>query len=86
MRRCIANYFTGTLIRTLLIVIPNKDLNCDAPFLYDRKKNELIRRNTADYVWHFTHFTHFIKTGAVRIGMSRGFIHHHNMRVTDSFL
>lgn len=41
---------------------------CDAPFLYDTKKNELIRRNTADYLWHFTHF---IKTGAVRIGMSR---------------
>ena len=41
---------------------------CDAPFLYDTKKIELIRRNTADYLWHFTHF---IKTGAVRIGMSR---------------
>ncbi len=41
---------------------------CDAPFLFDTKRNELIRRNTADYLWHFAHF---IKTGAVRIGMSR---------------
>ena len=41
---------------------------CDAPFLYDTKKKELIRRNTADYLWHFTHF---IKPGAVRIGFSR---------------
>ncbi len=40
---------------------------CDAPFLYDTKKKELIRRNTADYLWHFTHF---IKPGAVRIGTS----------------
>lgn len=40
---------------------------CDAPFLYDTKKKELIRRNTADYLWHFTHF---IKPGAVRIGIS----------------
>lgn len=41
---------------------------CDAPFLFDTKKKELLRRNTADYLWHFTHF---IKTGAVRIGLSR---------------
>lgn len=40
---------------------------CDAPFLYDTEKKELIRRNTADYLWHFTHF---IKPGAVRIGVS----------------
>lgn len=40
---------------------------CDAPFLYDTEKRELIRRNTADYLWHFTHF---IKLGAVRIGVS----------------
>ncbi len=40
---------------------------CDAPFLYDTKKKELIRRNTADYLWHFTHF---IKPGAVRIGIT----------------
>lgn len=40
---------------------------CDAPFLYDTEKKELVRRNTADYLWHFTHF---IKPGAVRIGVS----------------
>ena len=40
---------------------------CDAPFLYDTKKKELMRRNTADYLWHFTHF---IKPGAVRIGIT----------------
>ena len=40
---------------------------CDAPFLYDTEKRELIRRNTADYLWHFTHF---IRPGAVRIGVS----------------
>lgn len=40
---------------------------CDAPFLHDIQKKELIRRNTADYLWHFTHF---IKPGAVRIGLT----------------
>lgn len=40
---------------------------CDAPFLYDTEKKELMRRNTADYLWHFTHF---IEPGAVRIGSS----------------
>jgi len=40
---------------------------CDAPFLFDTKKKELVRRNTADYLWHFTHF---IRPGAVRIGMT----------------
>lgn len=40
---------------------------CDAPFLFDTKKKELLRRNTADYLWHFTHF---IKPGAERIGSS----------------
>ncbi len=40
---------------------------CDAPFLYDTNKKALIRRNTADYLWHFTHF---IKPGATRIGFS----------------
>lgn len=38
---------------------------CDAPFIYDGTKKELIKRNTAKYLWHFTHF---IKRGAVRIG------------------
>lgn len=41
---------------------------CDAPFLFDTKKKELIRRNTADYLWHFTHF---IRPGAVRIGITK---------------
>lgn len=40
---------------------------CDAPFLYDVEKRELLKRNTADYLWHFSHF---IKAGAVRIGIS----------------
>lgn len=38
---------------------------CDAPFLFDVKKKELIKRNTAKYLWHFSHF---IESGAVRIG------------------
>ncbi len=41
---------------------------CDAPFLFDTKKKKLIRRNTADYLWHFTHF---IRPGAVRIGLTK---------------
>lgn len=40
---------------------------CDAPFLYDRKEKKLIKRNTANYLWHFSHF---IQEGAVRIGLS----------------
>lgn len=40
---------------------------CDAPFLFDVGKKEIMRQNTADYLWHFTHF---IKPGAVRIGSS----------------
>ena len=40
---------------------------CDAPFLYDTDRLELIRRNTADYLWHFTHF---IRPGATRIGIT----------------
>lgn len=38
---------------------------CDAPFLFDTVKKELIKRNTAKYLWHFSHF---IQNGAVRIG------------------
>lgn len=38
---------------------------CDAPFLFDTKKKELLKRNTARYLWHFSHF---IESGAVRIG------------------
>lgn len=45
---------------------PNHVKNfCDAPFLFDVKKKELIKRNTAKYLWHFSHF---IESGAVRIG------------------
>lgn len=40
---------------------------CDAPFLYDMQERKLIKRNTADYLWHFCHF---IEPGAVRIGVS----------------
>ena len=38
---------------------------CDAPYLFDTNKKEVLRRNTADYLWHFTHF---IRPGAIRIG------------------
>lgn len=38
---------------------------CDAPFLFDTKKKELLKRNTARYLWHFSHF---IENGAIRIG------------------
>lgn len=41
---------------------------CDAPYLYDEEKQLLMRRNTAAYLWHFSHF---IKENAVRIGCSR---------------
>lgn len=41
---------------------------CDAPYLYDAAKKELIERNTLAYLWHFSHF---ILPGAVRIGLSR---------------
>lgn len=41
---------------------------CDAPYLYDVSKKELIERNTLAYLWHFSHF---ILPGAVRVGFSR---------------
>lgn len=41
---------------------------CDAPYLYDEKKKELIRRRLCRYYWHFTHF---IRPGAVRISATR---------------
>lgn len=45
---------------------PNHVKNfCDAPFLYDTKNEKLLKRNTARYLWHFSHF---IERGAVRIG------------------
>lgn len=40
---------------------------CDAPYLYDASRQELIRRNTAVYI---RHFSHFIRENAVRIGFS----------------
>lgn len=42
--------------------------NCEAPFMYDRKKKELYSMESADYLWHFSHF---IEPGAKRIGVSR---------------
>ena len=48
---------------------PNHVQNlCDAPYLYDTEKKELMERNTLAYIWHFSHF---IMPGAVRIGFSR---------------
>lgn len=41
---------------------------CDAPYLYDANNKLLLRRNTAAYIWHFSHF---IKENAVRIGHSK---------------
>ena len=48
---------------------PNHVKNyCDAPFLYDMKKKELTETNILSYLWHFSHF---IESGAVWIGVSR---------------
>lgn len=41
---------------------------CNAPFLYDREKKELVPQLIQKY---FAHFTRFIKPGAVRIGVTR---------------
>jgi glucosylceramidase len=41
---------------------------CDAPYLYDISKKELLERNTLAYI---RHFSHYIKPGAKRIGFSR---------------
>ena len=41
---------------------------CDAAFLFDRKKQELISLPYRDVYWHFSHFIH---QGARRIGMTR---------------
>ncbi|MDD3362905.1 MAG: glycoside hydrolase family 30 beta sandwich domain-containing protein [Hespellia sp.] len=41
---------------------------CDAPYLFDTKKSELMESNILGYLWHFSHF---IEVGAVRIGVSR---------------
>ncbi len=41
---------------------------CDAPYLYDTDKKELVRGCTVAYLWHFSHF---IRNNAVRIGFSK---------------
>lgn len=41
---------------------------CDAPFLYDTQRRELMPRRIQRYFWHFSHFIH---PGAVRIAYSR---------------
>lgn len=41
---------------------------CDAPYLYDTKNLSIIETNICGHLWHFSHF---IKNGAVRIGMTR---------------
>ncbi|MDD3403797.1 MAG: glycoside hydrolase family 30 beta sandwich domain-containing protein [Hespellia sp.] len=41
---------------------------CDAPYLFDTKKSELMESNILGYLWHFSHF---IEVGATRIGVSR---------------
>ena len=48
---------------------PNHVQNlCDAPYLYDVQKKELIERTCLKYYWHFAHF---IKPGAIRVAHSR---------------
>lgn len=42
--------------------------NCEAPFMYDRDSKELRQMESAEYLWHFSHF---IEPGAKRIGISR---------------
>jgi len=41
---------------------------CDAPYLYDEEKKELVPRMILTYYWHFTHY---IKSGAVRIAHTK---------------
>lgn len=48
---------------------PNHANNyCDAPYLYDEDKKKLIPRMVLTYYWHFTHF---IKSCAVRIAHTK---------------
>lgn len=42
--------------------------NCEAPFMFDREKKELRQMESAQYLWHFSHF---IEPGAKRIGVSK---------------
>lgn len=41
---------------------------CDAPYLFDENKKELITRMSLSYYWHFTHF---IKPGAKKIAYTK---------------
>ncbi|SHO50495.1 glycoside hydrolase family 30 protein [Anaerocolumna xylanovorans] len=41
---------------------------CDAPFLYNAEKQELIERNTLSYI---RHFSHYIQQGATRIAYTK---------------
>ena len=41
---------------------------CEAPFMFDREKKELRQMESAEYLWHFSHF---IESGAKRIGISK---------------
>lgn len=48
---------------------PNHVKNfCDAPYLYDTERKELIERNTLSYI---SHFSHYIMPGARRIAFSK---------------
>lgn len=42
--------------------------NCEAPFMYDREEKNLIKKESAYYLWHFSHF---IEKGAVRVATSK---------------
>lgn len=41
---------------------------CDAPYLFDTARKQLVERELQSYI---KHFSHYIETGAVRIGVSR---------------
>ena len=48
---------------------PNHVKNfCDAPYLFDTARKQLVERELQSYI---KHFSHYIETGAVRIGVSR---------------
>lgn len=47
---------------------PNHVKNyCDAPYLFHSRKKVLMESNLLGYIWHFSHF---LESGAVRIGCS----------------
>lgn len=41
--------------------------HCEAPFMFDRQRRELSKKESLHYLWHFSHF---IEPGAKRIGLS----------------